>query len=158
MKKKLIITLLVSIILGLLFSQSTIYGMFRSMHEGLGCENTVLEYETFGDSDFRKVIDYTNNFKDNIWIVKYKEMNGNAMKKIDIQATGKLNVTSTTEDGEMWVKLTQGYVVNSSIQKQKLPSNGSTTIDLSKWKDGRLTIWLVAENSTNGDIKVEYVD
>lgn len=158
MKKKLIITLLVSIILGLLFSQSTIYGMFRSMHEGLGCENTVLEYETFGDSDFRKVIDYTNNFKDNIWIVKYKEMNGNAMKKIDIQATGKFNVTSTTEDGEMWVKLTQGYVVNSSIQKQKLPSNGSTTIDLSKWKDGRLTIWLVAENSTNGDIKVEYVD
>lgn len=158
MKKKLIIALLVSIVLGFLFSQSKLYGMFNSMYEGLGCDNTVLEYETFGDSDFRKVIDYTNEFKNNIWNIKYKEMNGNDLTHMNIKSNGKLKVNSKTEDGEMWVKITQGSVIESYIQKQKLLHDGINIVDLSRWEDGEVTIWLVAENSTNGDIKVEFVE
>lgn len=152
--KKILIIFLISIILVFLFFQSC----SRSMREGLGCDNTVLEYETFGNSDFRKVIDYTNEFKKNIWYIKYKEMNGNDFKRIKIKSTGTLKVTSKTEDGEMWVKITQGSLAESDIQKQKLLHDGISILNLSQWEDGEILVWLVAENSTNGDIMVEYVE
>lgn len=58
----------------------------------------------------------------------------------------------------MWIKITQGDLSLSDIQKAKAENNKEITVELSQWEKGEINVWLVVENGENGLIQIEHIE
>lgn len=67
-----------------------------------------------------------------------------------------LEVSNKVGSGEVWVKITQGDISRSEIQKVHIPNNDSQTINLNQWNSGEISIWLVVKEGTNGEITIKH--
>jgi hypothetical protein len=127
--------------------------------EKIGVEFTVVENSKKEPSDSHgRVENYEKIIKDNRWITKFKFMNSTDVQGFKINSSKDiLQVKSDLDKGEAWIKITQGDILESDIQKVKINSEKTTNIDLSQWKKGEIIVWLVVENGENGSININHI-
>ena len=88
---------------------------------------------------------------DTRWTLSFLEMDSTA--HWSVENPGTLRVASVFSDGEVTLKITQGTGLR--IQKIPLPSGEEIRVDVSDWLVGKLEVWLVVEDCTDGMITVQ---
>lgn len=126
--------------------------------EKIGVEYTVMESNTCDSYDSHGYVEnYSSDFEDNVWTTKFDFMNSTGNMKLEIDPEDILKVNSKFNTGEVWLKITQGDLIESDIQKVEVKSGEEVTADLSQWESGNIEMWLVAKKCKNGLIKIEHV-
>ncbi|MFZ7121292.1 MAG: hypothetical protein ACOWWH_10110 [Eubacteriaceae bacterium] len=122
--------------------------------ERIGAEYTVIE----GDEDHGShgsVNGYKTEYNFLCNTIKFDYMNSTESIVFNINPNDTIEVTNEIESGEVWVKITQGDITRSKIQKEHIPNNETITIGLSDWKTGEISIWLVVEEGIKDQISIK---
>lgn len=98
---------------------------------------------------------YRSDFQNKTWTVTFDAMDSTAYYALEIDPRDKLKVKSKLINGTAWIKITQGDLSTSALQKAQLFYDETTTLDLTQWQTGEIAVWLVVENGESGMIRVE---
>ncbi|KUO63217.1 MAG: hypothetical protein APF84_13615 [Gracilibacter sp. BRH_c7a] len=124
--------------------------------EKIGSEYTVLEGQDLApDNSHGSVKNYYSDYQGKRWTVTFDAMNSTAYQSLEIDPHDKLKIKSKLLQGTVWIKITQGALNNSALQKIQLVNDETITLDLSLWQTGEIAVWLVVENAASGIIRVE---
>lgn len=160
MRKIIYFVCLIFIVI-LIVGCSSINNMIEVEKEKIGAEYTGLDEveDVVERNGTRGVVNnYKSNLNENIWTTEFEYMDGTDYQDFTIENDDKLIVNSNVAKGEAWIKITQGDLSFSEIQKVKAENNKEITIDLSQWEKGEITVWLVVENGENGLIHIEHIE
>jgi hypothetical protein len=132
--------------------------MINVEKERIGNEYTVIEDQELNPNDSHgNVKNYRSNFSDNIWTTKFDSMNSTGYMTLEINRYDTLKINSNVDSGEVWVKITQGDLAKSKIQKVQAVNSETITADLKQWEPGEIVVWLVVKKGENGVIQIEHV-
>lgn len=124
--------------------------------EKIGCGYTVPEGPDLApDNSHGSVKNYHSDFQGKLWTVTFDAMNSTAYQPLEIDSRDTLKVRSKLVSGTVWIKITQGDLSKSALQKVQLVKDETITLDLSRWETGEIAVWLVVENGESGIIRVE---
>lgn len=140
---------------------SRINNMVEVDKEKIGVEYMgLVEYEIDADSNGTRgeVKNYESSLNKNLWTTEFDYMNGTDYQDFNIEIDDVLLINSKVDSGEVWIKITQGDLSLSEIQKVQAISNKETTIDLSQWQNGEIVVWLVIEKGEDGLIQIEHIE
>lgn len=127
--------------------------------EKIGAEYIVLaDSEENKNTSHGEVKNYKKDIDNNKLIITFDYMNSTDYHDFTIQKNDVLKIKSEMDSGNTWVKITQGQLWNSKIQKVPITNNKEMTIDLSQWKDGEIVVWVVVENGKDGLIQIEHIE
>lgn len=157
--KKIIYFVCLCLLVILFASCSRITNMIDVDKEKIGAEYTGMEEaEIVTENTHGMVKNYKSSFNKNIWTVEFDYMNATGYEDFNIDTDDELLISSKVDSGEVWVKITQGDLSLSEIQKVQVIPNKENTVDLSQWKNGEIIVWLVVENGEDGLIQIEHME
>ena len=158
MKKTFYFVCLLLLIM-LLAGCSRIVNMIEIDKEKIGAEYIGLEEKSFNKNDkYGVVTNYESSLNEGVWTIDFNYMNGTAYQDFTIETDDVLLINSKVDRGEVWIKITQGDLSLSDIQKVQAINNKETTIDLSQWQNGEIVVWLVVEKGKDGLIQIEHIN
>ena len=115
--------------------------------ERIGVEYTVITDQPISTNDSHgSVENYTSDYSKDIWTTKFDSMDSTGELTLDIEAEDSLKITCDVTVGDVWLKITQGDISKSKIQKIQGKNGETVEVDLSQWNSGE-----------NGIIKVEHL-
>jgi hypothetical protein len=124
--------------------------------EKIGSEYTVREDQDLGpDNSHGSVQNYHSDYQGKRWTVTFDAMNSTAYLPLSIDSRDTLKIKSKLVTGTASIKITQGALDNSALQKVQLVNDEAVTLDLSQWQTGEIAVWLVVENGESGILQVE---
>ncbi|NLY79051.1 MAG: hypothetical protein GX072_03870 [Lysinibacillus sp.] len=161
--RKPIYFLCLLLIVVLITGCSRINNIIKIEEERIGVEYTGFnEIEDGVDVDSNgtrgEVKNYESNLNENIWTTQFDYMNGTDVQAFTIENDDILKINSNVDSGDVWIKITQGDLSLSDIQKAKAENNKEITVELSQWEKGEINVWLVVENGENGLIQIEHIE
>ncbi|MHB8125348.1 MAG: hypothetical protein ACYDEJ_06820 [Desulfitobacteriaceae bacterium] len=156
MKKAIYFVCVLFISAILLMTYNNIKNTINFNKEKIGNEYTVIKDMELASNDSHGLVkNYHNNFQNNLWTTTFDYMNSTAYQCLEIDHRDTLKVKSKLKSGNVWVKITQGDLSKSKIQKVQSVNDETVTIDLTQWEPGEINIWLVVENGESGTIRIE---
>ncbi|MGY4690739.1 hypothetical protein [Salibacterium sp. K-3] len=127
-------------------------------NERIGVEYTVMEENEIGTEDPHGAVkNYERTLNKGLWTTDFSYMNSTASQTFTITPDDSLRIHRTIDSGDVWVKITQGDLIESDIQKVHMTKK-ETTVDLSRWKSGKIVVWLVVKKGRNGSIQIEHLN
>lgn len=138
---------------------SRIINMIEVEKEKIGNEHTIYEDNSVVKGDkYRVATNYKGNLNEGVWTIAFDYMNGTEYQNFTIKSDDVLRINSKVNSGEVWIKITQGDLSLSEIQKVQAINEKETTIDLSQWQDGEIFVWLVVEKGEDGLLQIEHIE
>ena len=154
--KKIICFVCLSVFL--LTGCSRITNMIVVDREKIGAEYTgIQEMNNVTNDKYGIAKNYESSLNGDIWTTSFNYMNATGYQDFVIGTDDALLIDNKIENGEVWIKITQGDLSLSSIQKVRATNNDVTKVDLSQWENGEIVVWLVVEKGENGLIQIEHI-
>lgn len=137
---------------------SRITNMVEVDREKIGAEYTSIQKtNNVANGKYGIAKNYKSSLNEDIWTTSFDYMNATSYEHFVIGTDDALLIDNKIENGEVWIKITQGDLSLSSIQKVRATNNDVTKVDLSQWENGELAVWLVVEKGENGAIQIEHI-
>ena len=158
--KKVMYILWLLFISAIIFTVFLLINMINVDKERIGGEYVVIEDrdELSPNDSHGSIKNYSSNFSDNIWTTNFDFMNSTGHMSIEINPDDTLKINNNVDSGAVWVKITQGSLARSEIQKIQAVNGKVITADLSQWEPGEIQIWLVVKDGKNGEIQIEHME
>ncbi|KGR83359.1 hypothetical protein [Lysinibacillus odysseyi] len=160
MKKTIFLVCLLLLVMSLA-GCSRIINMIEVDKEKIGAEYTGVDgYVTGEDNNGTcgEARNYESSLNENVWTTEFDYMNGTGVQEFTIETADILRINGKFDKGEVWIKITQGDLSLSEIQKVQAINNKEMTIDLSQWQNGEIVVWLVVEKGEDGLIQIEHLE